>query len=254
MTVPGMTGDGTTSRALTVVIHDVATATMPACLELLDALAEIGSMPVTLLVVPKYHGVSLDRASERRIEQLIEQGHEVALHGWFHHDDTPLAGWTDYLRRRWYTAGEGEFAALDEHEATRRLEEGRRWFAARAWPLHGFVAPAWLMSAGTQRALLASAFTYTATLSSLIALPSAQSLTSQSIVYSTRSAWRRGVSRIWNAAVARTLSTAPLLRFELHPPDARYAAVRASWRGLLAAAFREREALTTHEAVRRLLP
>lgn len=240
--------------ALTVVVHDVATPTMSDCLELLDALAEIGPMRATLLVVPNYHGVPLDRTSERRIERLIDQGNEVALHGWFHRDDGPLAGWGDFLRRRWYTAGEGEFAALEEDEAARRLDDGRRWFAARGWPLHGFVAPAWLMSAGTRRALAASPFSYTATLSSLVALPVGRVLHSQSLVYSTRRAWRRGVSRVWNAALAGAMRSAPLMRFELHPPDVRHAAIRASWSRLLASALREREAMTLHEAVGHFLP
>jgi len=43
------------------------------------------------------------------------------------------------------TPGEGEFWALSEREATRRIEAGVAWFRAQGWPLAGFVAPAWLL-------------------------------------------------------------------------------------------------------------
>lgn len=239
-------------RALTVVIHDVAPATLPACQQMLELIAAIAPLPVTLLVVPHYHGAPADPAFERWLDGRLAQGDELALHGYTHRDEGRFRSWADYLRRCWYTAGEGEFAALDEAEAARRLAAGRHWFAAHDWPLEGFVAPAWLMSQGTRRALIDQGFAYTATLSRLIELPSQREVRSQSVVYSTRAAWRRASSLVWTKAVAFAERQAPLLRLELHPPDLEHPAVRASWLKLLATAQSERQAMTVAEAVRKL--
>ena len=45
-------------------------------------------------------------------------------------------------------------------------------------------------------------FEYTATLRQLVHLPDQTAVTSQSVVYSTSNAWRRGSSLAWNALVA----------------------------------------------------
>jgi hypothetical protein len=41
----------------------------------------------------------------------------------------------------------------------------------------------------------------------------------RSLVYSTRSKWRRTVSLGWNAALARTLEMRELARLSIHPSD-----------------------------------
>ncbi|MFL6568320.1 MAG: DUF2334 domain-containing protein, partial [Chthoniobacterales bacterium] len=47
----------------------------------------------------------------------------------------------------------------------------------------------------------------------------------RSLVYSTRSGWRRATSLAWNAALARVLWHAPLVRVGLHPPDVQHTAI-----------------------------
>lgn len=120
-------------------------------------------MPLTLLVVPHYHhGNSGDGRFRAALDQRLALGDELALHGYFHLDEGPRPRpGRDWLRRRWYTAGEGEFAALDSSAAWLRLEAGLRWFAQRDWPVHGFVAPAWLLSPGSWTALRSLPFRYT---------------------------------------------------------------------------------------------
>jgi predicted deacetylase len=240
-------------RCVAVVLHDVAPSTLAACERLRRCVHEIAPVPLTWLAVPRYHGAPRDTAFEAALGERLVQGDELALHGWSHRDEGSARGTLDRWRRTVYTAGEGEFAALSQAEARRRLRDGRAWFEAQHWPLHGFVAPAWLTSAGTWAALDELGFGYACTLSRLVALPSRRSLHAQSLVYSTRAAWRRALSLGWNAAVARVERSRPLLRFELHPSDAEHAAVRRSWMRLLAAALREREAVTLSQAVRRLL-
>ena len=100
-----MSGDDRSARALTVVIHDVAPATRPLCQALLDAIAGVAQLPLTLLIVPRYHGAARDPGFEHWLDRAVERGDELALHGLTHCDDGTPSDFFDWLRRRWYTAG-----------------------------------------------------------------------------------------------------------------------------------------------------
>jgi uncharacterized protein len=247
-------------HALSVTVHDVAPATQARCAALIAALERIAPLSFTLLVVPYWHGQPSDTAFERWVHGRLQRGDELALHGLTHTDEGPQpTDWFERVRRHWYTDDEGEFAALDRAEATRRLETGRRWFAQRDWPLRGFVAPAWLLSRGTWHALLRQPFGYTCTRTSLFALPYGMAdepvrvLHARSIVYSTRAAWRRALSRPWNALVAHEERRHGWMRFELHPTDVQHRAVRESALRLVAGAVDEgREPLTLGAMAERL--
>jgi predicted deacetylase len=218
---------------LTVVLHDVAGATQGACERMLAAIREVADLPVTLLAVPRYHCDPSTRSFVDWLDDRYVRGDEVALHGYTHQDDGVPAGFVDRIRRRHYTRGEGEFADLPAAEALRRLAAGIHWFARQGFVLRGFVAPAWLMSPGTWDALRRADLLYTCTLRRIVPLPRGRECVSQSIVYSTSTAWRRNASLAWNATVAATLRRNPLLRLELHPHDADHPAIRRSWQGLL---------------------
>jgi len=239
-------------QLIAIVVHDVAPATARDCERVLRCLEQIAPLPVTLLATPRWHLAPHDAAFERWIDALVASGDEVALHGYTHIDDGAPRGWLDLLKRRCYTRGEGEFAALGASEAALRIAAGVRWFEERGWPLSGFVAPAWLLSAGTWCALDRFPFSYTCTLSGLVALPARQRVRSQAIVYSTESAWRRTASLGWNALVARGQRDARLLRLELHPSDVRHGAIRRAWMRLAERALGERRAVTLDQAVRLL--
>jgi predicted deacetylase len=237
-------------RFVCVVLHDVAPSTRAACMRTLAAVAEVADVPATLLAVPRYHG---EPATFELVEWLgarRRRGDELALHGWSHRDEQAPAGLVDRLRRRVYTRGEGEFWALSEREATRRIEAGVAWFRENDWPLAGFVAPAWLLGPGAWQALATQRLEYTATLRELVHLPGRARVKSQSVVYSTSNAWRRRTSLLWNAAVARLERANPLLRLELHPRDADYADVRRSWQRVLERALRDRRAVTVADFMR----
>jgi hypothetical protein len=218
---------------MSVTIHDVAPATQARCERLIACIERTGAMPLTLLIVPYYHRQPSTRAFEQWVEMRLNRGDELALHGLTHLDDeVPVGSWLDVLRRRLYTAGEGEFAALDHSAAEERLEAGRRWFGVRDWPLRGFVAPAWLLSRGSWSALRAQPFDYTCTLTRLVALPSGarteRIVQGRSIVFSTRAAWRRRASLAWNSALVARQRHARWMRFELHPDDVEHESVRAA--------------------------
>jgi len=249
-----------------VTLHDVAPATQARCEALIARIERIAPISLTLLVVPHYHGEPSTAAFEQWLDGRQHGGDELALHGLTHRDDAaPPRGWLDHARRRWYTAGEGEFAAIDIAEATRRLNAGRRWFAARRWPLHGFVAPAWLLGNGAWRALQRQPLRYTCTRTALHLLPDAARAAApdaarapsrdttrtpyrvhgSSIVYSTRARWRRWLSLPWNEVVARRASAEAWMRFELHPADAEHDDVCAAISQWIARALAQgREPLT----------
>lgn len=236
------------SPALAVVVHDVAPSTLADCERVLAEVRAVAPVPLTLLAVPRYHGLGMRADFERRLDAALADGHEVALHGYTHVDPGVPRDLVDYALRRWYTNREGEFAGLARDEASRRLAAGRAWFAARGWPLHGFVAPAWLMSEGAWQAVEEAGIEYACTLTSIVVFRARRRLASRALVFSTRSAWRRAASIGWNAAVAAAQRRAALLRLELHPGDADYPAIRRSWQRLLERALRGRRALTLRAA------
>ncbi len=237
---------------LCVALHDVAPATWPHCQKVLRAVQEVADIALTLLVVPAYQGkCSAQPEFERAISAQLEAGHEIALHGYFHVDPHVPSDVVDWIRRRIYTAGEGEFCDLSEEEACERLTLGARWFAANGWPLAGFVAPAWLLGDGAWRALRArEGLQYTSTLTQLIVLPEAHAIRAPCLTYSVRSAWRRPTSIVWNTLLSRLAHRSQVLRLGLHPHDADSPSVRRSWQNLLESALRDRTAVTKAEFVR----
>jgi predicted deacetylase len=240
-------------RTLCVVVHDVAPPTWALCQRLLHEVAAVGAMPVTLLAVPRYHGTPRDQRFEAWLRQRASQGDEVALHGYTHLDAGPAPrGRLDHWRRRHYTAGEGEFAALGGAEAARRLKAGADWLRGLGLPPAGFVAPAWLLSDGAWQALRATPLDYTCTLRRVHLLHTGSGVNALSQVYSTRSAWRRVVSVLWNMLLAQLQRSAPCVRVELHPGDIEHRFVRDCWLRLLRRQLQSREPITLVALTRRI--
>ena len=242
-------------RTVCIVLHDAAPSTRSACARILAAVREVaGDAPVTILAVPRYHGETPTAEFDTWLGERARSGDELALHGCTHRDDGTPRGWLDALRRSRYTRGEGEFWSLSRGEALARMDVGLAWFAKNGWPLSGFVAPAWLLGPGAREALIERPFDYTATLRQLVHLPAQIPVTSQSVVYSTSSGWRRMSSLGWNGLVDIVGRSNPLLRVELHPRDADFSAVKKSWQKILERALRSREAATVAEFMRRSRP
>lgn len=240
---------------LCVVLHDVAPATWDECASVLSQVRTTArdagiELPVTLLVVPRMHGADdLPLRYLHWLHQQARRGHELALHGLTHLDEGPPAtSLSEHLLRQRYTAGEGEFAALGGREAAQRLAQGRAWAQAHGLQVSGFVAPAWLLSRPSWQAVAAAGFDYTCTLGQVVALPERRALAAPSLVFSTRSAWRRAVSPLWNRWMAWHAQPAGVLRLELHPGDGAHAAIVRCWSTLLASALRTRQPLRLREA------
>jgi uncharacterized protein len=246
---------------LCVSIHDVAPATWPDCLRLVQAVREVADIPLTWLVVPHYHfRPERSPAMEACLDVVLERGDELALHGYSHLDtEANGGGLVRRFLRNVYTRKEGEFAALTEAEAQRRLQLGLAWFAERGWTPNGFIPPAWLLGKGAWNALRASDFAYTTTFSHFHCLrdgaghASRHSVLSPSLVYAARNRGGRLLSPRVADATARLLEKSPLVRFSLHPPDARYPELVRHTQRVLERLLAQREAVTKEECARRLV-
>ena len=236
-----------------IVIHDVAPATWPQCSRLLDMLHQLGDPPLTLLVVPNYHGRGrIDRSREfiSALERRIGCGDELALHGYDHLDHGPRPRTLDaWVRRRVLSAGEGEFSTLACDEARARIDGGLEMFKHLGWHAAGFVPPAWWASAGTRDALQAFSLRYTSTHMELIDLGAGARHRAPCLTASPRSAWRRATSKVWLASMDRLTAQSPLIRVGLHPEDARHADMLDCWRRLLTRLLCKRRALTKLQAL-----
>lgn len=231
---------------LCVSIHDVAPDTWTECELLLQAVRAVADIPLTWLVIPHYRG---NRARSHQLESTLERmlahGHELALHGYTHTDDGPAgAGPVSALVRTVYTEGEGEFAAIDEQEARRRIELGLEWFRDRGWPVSGFVAPAWLIGPDAWQAVHAFPFLYTTTFTHFHLLAQKRQVFSPSLVYAARNKGGRVLSPVAASTVACLLKDAPLVRFSLHPRDAHYPALVRHAQRLIARLLDSRMPLT----------
>ncbi|MFJ4347936.1 DUF2334 domain-containing protein [Pseudomonas sp. NPDC089401] len=218
--------------SLMLVLHDIAPETWPDYQPFVQAVDAIGNVPMTWLVVPDFHHRNpLARSPTfcRLLERRLARGDELALHGFYHADDgPPPRSLGEYFMRRVYTH-EGEFYTLDQRRALQRLEQGLALFDGQGWPVAGFVAPGWLMSQGTREALRQLPLRYTSTPRHLYRLPDFSAYDAPGLVWSARSAWRRGLSRVvcdWQCQRWRSAET---LRLGLHPVDMRHRSSRDYW-------------------------
>ena len=210
-------------RSFVVSVHDVAPCTREASDQIIAAMKDAGVRTASLLVVPNYHrqgSATGDSAFVSWLRDLEARGYEIVIHGYFHQRPRRASeGITEKFMTRIYTRDEGEFLDLDYDEAFARITKARDEFkAARLSPL-GFVAPAWLLGGEGERAARDAGMQYTTRIDSVLDLLTGEREPTRSLVYSTRSGWRRTVSLGWNAALARSLEMRELARLSIHPPD-----------------------------------
>jgi predicted deacetylase len=224
--------ESTNLPAVLLVLHDVAPSTWADYQPFVAAVDALGQVPMTWLVVPDFHrhnALNAHPAFRRLLDERVARGDELALHGYFHDDQEP--GPTtprDWFMRRVYTH-EGEFYRLSRESALARLRAGIDVFQRYDWPLHGFVAPAWLMSDGTRQALRELPLSYTSDPQHLYRLPEFTAINASGLVWSARSAWRRGLSKLVCEQREQRWCQAPVIRLGLHPVDMRHRFSRDYW-------------------------
>jgi predicted deacetylase len=237
----------TGKRGVALVLHDVAPSTWPQYENFVAAVAALGDIPMTLLVVPDFHGQGrLDNqpAFVKTMHARLACGDELVLHGYYHSDPGPVPlRLPEYFMRRIYTH-EGEFYRLAGDIARERLEQGLALFRRLDWPVQGFVPPAWLLGPQARAALQAMPFSYTSDPAGLIRLPDFAAVPAPSLVWSSRSSWRRGLSLLWNRQRLVRQREAGLLRIGVHPVDMQYPRVRQCLLQILRSLLMTRTPLT----------
>jgi len=219
-------------KAVCLVLHDVAPSTWADYQPFVEAVDALGDVPMTWLVVPDFHrhdALDANPAFRRVLDARVARGDELALHGYYHDDQEPLPNTPrDWFMRRVYTH-EGEFYRLSREAALARLHAGLEMFQRYDWPVQGFVAPAWLMSDGTRQALRELPLSYTSDPQHLYRLPDFSAIAAPGLVWSARSAWRRGLSKILSDQREQRWREASVIRLGLHPVDMRHRFSRDYW-------------------------
>ncbi|WP_095181462.1 DUF2334 domain-containing protein [Pseudomonas sp. Irchel 3F6] len=219
-------------KAVCLVLHDVAPSTWADYQPFVEAVDALGDVPMTWLVVPDFHrhdALDANPAFRRVLDARVARGDELALHGYYHDDQEPMPNTPrDWFMRRVYTH-EGEFYRLSREAALARLHAGLDMFQRFDWPVHGFVAPAWLMSDGTRQALRELPLSYTSDPQHLYRLPDFSAIDAPGLVWSARSAWRRGLSKIVSDQREQRWREASVIRLGLHPVDMRHRFSRDYW-------------------------
>lgn len=219
-----------------VSIHDVSPAWRDEVETALEACAAFGVKPA-LLVVPDFHGrapLLADAAYCARLRGLQKEGHEIFLHGYYHR-----AEGGSFFRQRIVSAGEAEFAAVDEREAVRRLKAGEQVLREAGLAIDGFVAPAWSMPRWFRHVLHAHGYRYTE--DHLRVYDPAQRRSRPSVVlnYASRTPGRLLSSVAWCRAARPAARVLPA-RVAIHPADMKFALLRSETRSLLAWATKRR--------------
>ena len=219
-------------KAVCLVLHDVAPSTWADYQPFVEAVDALGDVPMTWLVVPDFHrhdALDANPAFRRVLDARVARGDELALHGYYHDDQEPMPNTPrDWFMRRVYTH-EGEFYRLSREAALDRLHAGLEMFQRCDWPVQGFVAPAWLMSDGTRQALRELPLSYTSDPQHLYRLPDFSAIDAPGLVWSARSAWRRGLSKIVSDQREQRWREASVIRLGLHPVDMRHRFSRDYW-------------------------
>ncbi len=235
-------------RALVVSLHDVSPLTRERCERIVEDLAALGAVRLSLLVIPDHHGrgrVGEDAALCGWLRARAAEGHEIVTHGYFHR--RARRGQESLVQKfttRVYTAGEGEFYDLDSGEAAELISRGNAELRELGLDPRGFIAPAWLLSVGAEKALRDLGCEYTTRLRTVSDLRTGEECETQSLCWSVRAGWRRAVSLAWNAVLNSRLEEADLLRISVHPPDIEHGAIWRQIRSFITDAMRTREGMT----------
>jgi uncharacterized protein len=220
---------------------------------------DLGVAKIAYLLVPEYHGGYPCADSPEFIAWCLEPRPfrvDWHLHG-YHHLESPgaggkagAAGGSNAFKRKFLTAGEGEFLALDAASQRMKLEMGREVFrkCLGADP-EGFVAPAWLFNAALRPALREMGFRNTEDHRRMYQVQTGLSIASPVITWATRTVLRKYGSLVVCPALARLWywSREPVLRVAMHPFDFDHPATVASIRSVLGREIKRREQVSAAE-------
>lgn len=223
-----------------VSIHDVSPVWEREIDVALEMTHAAGVRPA-LLVVPDYHGQAPLAESPRFVERLRalqEDGHEIYLHGYYHHArrwDDPAAHRTrtgntlgrlrHLLAQRVVSASEAEFSDVSREEAITRINAGERVLEGAGLTIAGFVAPAWSMPSWVLPLLGERGYRFTEDHIRIYDPSGGRSSPSLVLNYASRTPARLMSSVAW-CRLARPARSLLPTRIAIHPADMRYALLR----------------------------
>lgn len=232
---------------LLISLHDATPFHLDRMRKAESVFGDLGLRKVTYLFVPEYHGgYPSGRDGDFREWCRATRPFEVEwfLHG-YHHLESPPEGkpaGTDSWKRRFLTAGEGEFLALEPAEQRRKLDAGREMFRQcldRDPP--GFVAPAWLFNPGLIPLLRELGMRFTEDHGRVYQVDAEASIPCPVITWATRTPLRKYGSLLVCPALARLWRNRPVLRVAVHPFDFDHPATVRSIRRVLGSLLTGRE-------------
>lgn len=227
-------------------IHDVGPRFEGEVDRLVDLLSrELGGPRFAMLVVPDHWGLApLGQAAafRTRLRSWAEQGVEMFVHGWFHKDMAQHSGMAGFKARH-MTAGEGEFLGLTQHEAARRMADGKALVEdAIGGPAAGFIAPAWLYGTGALAALSQAGFALAEDHLRVWRPDTGETLAKGPVVTWASRSVPRQLSSLAVAALARAVfHPLPVARIAVHPGDTGVAALLDSIQRTFATFARRRK-------------
>ena len=188
----------------------------------------------SILVIPEYHhgpGVESCPESLRSLERWQKEGHDLAVHGYFHdRKGLPEESW---FWTRLYTNQEAEFFRLGPAEAESRIDRALAIWRRQGWAAKGFVAPGWLQEPSTEAILRRKGFAYTCRLTEVLHFADGQTDLAWAGTYSLRSPWRRALAKRWQPLWKLGWGGRRLVRLSLHPSDLEVGFVREQVASLL---------------------
>ena len=155
------------------------------------------------------------------------------------------------VKRRFLTAGEGEFLALTEEQIEWRLDRGLGYFrrvVPRDIPA-GFVAPAWLYNKQLVPALRKRLIPWTEDHYGLVRVQGGQRLRVPVITWATRTRGRRIGSLLVCPLQLHCWFRRPLIRIAVHPFDFDYTETIRSIEYVVRRALETRKSLTYQELI-----
>ncbi|MFD0579823.1 polysaccharide deacetylase family protein [Dactylosporangium darangshiense] len=232
-------------------VHDVAPATADETARWCADADALG-IPVSLLVIPgPWRGMSLTEHGDyaQVLRERAAHGDELVLHGWCHQAGPEGTA----VRRavgRAVARGAAEFAALDEEQAARRLDDAKAVLDRLGLSTTGFTPPGWLASPAAQRALAGAGFRYTTDHLGVKDLRSGRSRRGFALSHRPGGTGERLGSAILRAGASwAARRRRGLVRVALHPDDLHRPALRDDTLRAIEGALRAGARATTYGAV-----
>lgn len=213
------------NRHTLLSLHDVSPFHLERLNKAEDLFQALGVKRVAYLLIPNYHGIALANtptfvewcARERPFKV------EWILHGFYHQEqteDVSTSSSADSLKRKYATAGEGEFLALEYDRALERIHRGMTVFEETLGirPA-GFIPPAWLHHPDLPRALAATGFHFWENRTAVHSLSSDEQISAPVITWATRTRLRKSTSIMGTPVLEFALRAQPLVRLAVHPFD-----------------------------------